>query len=116
MSPTTFLHFLEEELDLPYLGNAVCRVKDGGNARTILIPKHLPGHRDFYIANAEKCKFFKKVIADGLEIKETPLGLGRVQLIDVKELYELGIKAVNADRNIFLCDKPECSFCSKYRK
>ena len=116
LGPTTFLHFLEDELDLPYLGSTVCRVKDGDNTRTILIPKHLLGHRDFYASNAEECKFFKKVMADGLEIKEAQLGLGRLQLIDAKELYKIGVKAIKADPNILLCDKPECSFCSKNRQ
>ena len=116
LAPTTFLHFMEDELDLPYLGNAICRVKDGDKTRTVLIPKHLPGHRDFYEEDAEHCKFFRKVKADGFKIKESTMGLGKVQLIDAKEFYKLGIRALKADPNLLLCDDKECLFCSKYRK
>lgn len=116
LGSTTFLHFLEDEVNSLYLGNAICRIKDGEKIRTTLIPKHLPGHRDFYIKNAEKCKFFKKVVADGLEIKKTIMGLGNIQLMDVEKLYEHGIKAIKEDPNIFLCDDPQCLFCSKYNK
>jgi aminoglycoside 3-N-acetyltransferase len=113
LAPTTFLHFLEDELDLPYLGNAVCRVKDGDNTRTILIPKHLPGHRDFYVSNAENSKFFKKAKTRGLKIKESSFGLGKIQLVDVKKLYEIGVRIIKEDPDVFLCDSKECIFCSK---
>ena len=116
IASTTFLHFIEDEMDLPYLRNAVCRIKNGEAARTVLIPKHLPGHRDFYSSNAEDCKFFKKVQRDGLEIKEASLGLGKINVMEAKQLYELGCKAIREDPNILLCDSHECMFCSKYRK
>jgi hypothetical protein len=108
---------LEDKLDLPYLKSAVCKIREpNGSLKTVLIPKHLPGHRDFYDSNTEECKFFKRVISDGLKIKETSLGLGKIQLIDAKELYELGIKAVKTDPDILLCDNPECLFCSGNRQ
>ncbi|OGV49822.1 MAG: hypothetical protein A2017_01050 [Lentisphaerae bacterium GWF2_44_16] len=116
VATTTFLHFLEDEMNLPYLQNAVCRVKKGRETKTLLIPKHLPGHRDFYTPKAEECKFFKKMNAEGLQINEAILGLGKIQAINAEELYRLGMKAIKADPDILLCDSAECFFCSKYRK
>ena len=40
---TTFFHFLETELDAPWLRSALCCVKEGGRVRTVFVPKHLPG-------------------------------------------------------------------------
>ncbi len=116
LAPTTFLHFLENEMDLPYLAEAVCRIKDqDGTIRTVFIPKHLPGHRDFYSSNAENCKFFKKVIAHGLEIKTVSLELGELHLIDAVQLYELGTAALREDPFLLLCDNPECLFCARHK-
>ena len=111
--PSTFLHFIEDEMNLPYLTAAVCRIKAAnGKARTVLVPKHLPGHRDFYRSRVEDSKFFRKVVSAGLEIKEVPLGLGRLHLVDANQLYALGVKAVREDADIFLCDSSDCGFCS----
>ncbi len=117
LSATTFLHLLEDKMDLPYLGNAVCRIKDpNGKTRTVLIPKHLPGHRDFYDSGAENSKFFNKAKAYGLEIREVSMGLGKLRVIEAGSLYEIGIRITKEDPNIFLCDKAECAFCSRNKK
>ena len=116
LGTTTFLHFLEDELNLSYLGNAVCRIKDpDGKVRSVMVPKHLPGHRDFYGSNAENSKFFKKAKSHGLKIGEVSLGLGKLQSIEVKNLNEIGVPIIRQDPNIFLCDSEECIFCSKSR-
>jgi len=114
LAPTTFLHFLEDEMNLSYLGNAVCKIKaPNGKSRSVMIPKHLPGHRDFYDSNAENCKFFKNAKALGLKINETSLSLGKLQAVDVKSLHEIGVRIIKKDPNIFLCDSKECIFCSR---
>jgi len=111
---TTFLHFLEDEMNLPYLKNALCAIKGkNGDARTVLIPKHLPGHRDFYSKQAEKCKFFSRAFAAGLELQETILGVGKVRLMEAAQLYDIGMNILKDDPNIFLCDNLECEFCSR---
>ncbi|MDD5729427.1 MAG: AAC(3) family N-acetyltransferase, partial [Victivallales bacterium] len=117
LDSSTFLHFLETEANLPYLRNALCAIKaETGNIQTVLIPQHLPGHRDFYRNDAENCKFFRKVVANGLEIKESTLGLNKIQLINAESFCELGSKAIKAEPDILLCDNPECPFCSGYRR
>ena len=114
LAPTTYLHFLEDEMNLPYLANTVCRIKDpDGKVRSVMVPKHLPGHRDFYSSNWENAKFFKKAKSQGLNIKETSLGIGKLHVVEVKDLHETGVRIIKEDPNIFLCDNKECIFCSK---
>jgi aminoglycoside 3-N-acetyltransferase len=114
LAPTTYLHFLEDEMNLSYLGNTVCRIKDqDGKVRSVMVPKHLPGHRDFYGSNGDNSKFFKKAKTQGLKINENSLGIGKLQVIDVEALHEIGAGIVKEDPNIFLCDSEECIFCSK---
>lgn len=116
LGSTTFLHFLEDEIALPYLKKALCVVKDGnGKKRMELIPNHLPGHRDFYASKTGDDKFFSKAFAKGLEITKTPLGLGWICALEAAQLYELGMKLLRDDPNILLCDNPECLFCSQNR-
>ena len=115
VAPTTFLHYLEDRTDMPFLSSAVCRVKNpDGSLKTVLIEKHLPGHRDFYRPNAEECKFFRAAIERGLEIRSVPLGMGKLQLIEVRPLYEIGMELLKKDHRLLLCDDPECLFCRRF--
>lgn len=114
LAPTTYLHFLEDVMNLPYLANTVCRIKDpDGKVRSVMVPKHLPGDRDFYASNWEKSKFFKKAKAQGLKIKESTLGIGKLHVVEVKALHEVGVGIIKKDPNVFLCDREECVFCSR---
>lgn len=115
LASTTFFHFLEDELDMPYLAEAVCRVKrPDGSIRTILIPKHLPGHRDFYRNPGEETKIYQQLLENGLKIRKTRLGLGEIKLIDAAQMYDLGMKALRKNPNLLLCDKPGCQFCRRF--
>lgn len=115
VAPTTFLHYLEDICNVPYLEAAVCRVKNPDSSlQTVLIEKHLPGHRDFYRKDAENCKFFRRAVADGLEIHSIQLGMGKLQLIDLRRLYEIGMHLLSEDPCILLCDDPNCLYCRKY--
>jgi aminoglycoside 3-N-acetyltransferase len=112
---TTFLHLLEDVMDLDYLGEALVAVKnEDGSVKRLLIKKHLPGHRDFYMRNAEQCKFFKKAVKEGLEIKTVKLGAGKIQNIEADKLFELGKTIIKEDPRILLCDVTTCKFCSSY--
>lgn len=116
LAPNTFLHYLEDAANVPYLKSAVCAVEDDKNMlRHVTIPRHLPGHRDFYRADAESCKFYKRAIASGLKICEVPLGTGKLQCIELKELYRIGMELLQEDSFIFLCDNQECAFCSRFK-
>ena len=115
LGSTTFFHFLETELDAPWLRSALCCVKEGGRVRTVFVPKHLPGDRDFY-HHAEESKMYKRLIAMGLDIRKTTLGLGAIKVIEASQMYELGMRALREDPNLLLCDSETCLFCSRYRK
>ena len=115
LAPSTFLHFLETMSDAAFLQPAVCRVKDpDGSLRTVFIDKHLPGHRDFYRGDAENCKFFVRAVKAGLSIKEVPFGMSKLQVIDLKEFYEIGMRLCREDPRVLLCDDPNCQFCKNF--
>ena len=117
LAPSTFLHYLEDQLRLAYLDSAVCKIKEAdGSLRTVLIERHLPGHREFYTPDAEHGKFFTKAIAAGLEVKTVPLGIGKLQLIDLQQFYKIGMNLLKAEPDLLLCDSEKCVFCSKFRQ
>jgi aminoglycoside N3'-acetyltransferase len=116
LASTTFFHFLETALDTPYLGSALCCVKEGDRVRTVFVPKHLPGHRDFYRYLAEESKMYKRLIALGLDIRKVTLGLGTIRVVEARQMYKLGMRALREDPNLLLCDSETCLFCSRYRK
>ncbi len=114
---TTYLHCLEDELDLPYLDAAYCAVRDpDGSVRTVRIEKHLPGCRDFYRKDYWNSKFYTRAVARGLEVKTADLGLGKILLVDLKQLRKIGLELLSEDPEVLLCDSNECHFCSKHRK
>ncbi len=116
LAVTTFLHYLEHAGEMPFLAPAVCRVvQPDGSLQTVVVPRHLPGHRDFYRRRqAEKSKFFQRAIASGLEIRRARLGLGDVLLVDLEPLDAIGRKLLREDPRVFLCDDPECDFCRRF--
>lgn len=112
----TFIHFLEDGANGSYLGNAIVRIEEeNGAVRTELIHKHLPGCRDFYNPDISKVKFYNRAIEKGLEIRKEKLGAGYVYYMELKPLYEIGTQLFKEDKNVTLCDKPDCMFCKKYR-
>ncbi len=117
LSSTTFLHRIEDECRVPFLGDAVCaeRTADGGRSLHLL-RRHLPGHRDFYAKDAVERKFYRAMLAKGLKIAREPLGDGELLLMDTRQYYELAVPIVREDFGILLCDDPKCAFCSGFRK
>ncbi|OQA86249.1 MAG: Aminoglycoside 3-N-acetyltransferase [Lentisphaerae bacterium ADurb.Bin242] len=113
---TTFLHYLEDHCNAPFLDTAVCRVKNpDGTLKTVAIEKHLPGHRDFYREDAEKCKFFRRAVERGLEIRSEPLGVGELKVMEMESVFSLGIHLMKDDPRVLLCDDPGCLFCRRYQ-
>lgn len=117
IAPATFIHYLETVVDANFLETAVCTMKmPDGSIEHVTIPKHLPGHRDFYRKDAENCKFYQKAFEKGLKIREVEFGMNKLQLIDIKEFNDIGLAIMQEDSDIILCDSEDCIFCSKYRK
>lgn len=114
LEPTTFIHYMEDAARLPFLSTAVCRMKTpDGDLDTVAIERHLPGDREFY-HNAAESKFFRRAFERGLEVKSVELGMNKLLLVDIRELYEIGMKLIAEDPRVLLCDNPECLFCRKY--
>lgn len=113
---STFLHFLEDAMRVSYLSKAVCRVRDGKGLRTVVIDRHLPGHRDFYSPAATECRFFRAVRQAGLKINEAPMGLASMQCLEAGSLFELGTAALRREPGILLCLQPECPFCAAHHR
>ena len=116
LASVTFLHYLETHCQMPFLQPAVCRRRtpDGG-LETVLIDKHLPGHRDFYCGNqAHKCKFFRRAFERGLQLQQTSLGVGMLQMLSLPQLFEIGCQLLREDPRVLLCDDPECTFCRQF--
>jgi len=79
--------------------------------------QHLPNvtvRRDFYRADAENCKFFRRAVEAGLHIAEVPFGMDRIQVIELKPFYDIGMHLMKADPRVLLCDDPGCMFCREY--
>lgn len=115
LESTTFIHFLEDASRMPFLSTAICCVKtpDGGT-EAVAVPRHLPGCREFY-NNAMECKFFKRAFARGLELKRVKFGMGELMLLDIGQLYDIGMAVIKDDPKVLLCDDPNCLFCRRYR-
>jgi aminoglycoside 3-N-acetyltransferase len=114
LASTTFFHFLEDAAALPYLKEAVCMMENpDGSLRPVVVPGHLPGHREFYRHPGEETKMYRRLLQDGLHITEASLGYGAVKAIDTRQMYDLGMRALADDPDLFLCDNPDCRFCSQ---
>ena len=117
VSSNTFLHYLEDGANSNFLENAVIKiVRDDGKLVTEIMRNHLPGCRDFYYFLApDECKFYKRAMARGLNIRKELLGAGDVYTMELSELYEIGTELFKEDPDVTLCDRPQCVFCTRYR-
>ncbi len=103
LSSCTYLHFLEDQANLPCLKFASCMVEDDdGRRRTVIVPKHLPGPRNFYKRPSEQNKTFKTLFERGLKVTTVPVGYGSLHAIDARQLHEIGTKALQDDPDLFL--------------
>ena len=105
---TTFLHFLEDKLDLPGLDTVLIKIKkSNGYSYCASIPRNLPADRDFYHGTQDDSRFFKAAVAKGLKITSTSLGIGQVLAMDMEELYNIGCDLLTADPNLLLLRETE---------
>ena len=118
ISSTTFLHYIEDRLSLPGVEDVMVKVRHANGCCTAhAVPRNLPGCREFYHGNEDTCKFFKAAVAAGLTIRKTTLGLGTVQLMEIPELYRIGMELAKRDPFIFLHDEAAgCLSCNRLRR
>ena len=113
----TFLHYLEDKSGAPFLESVVIKVEDEtGRLRTEVIRRHLPGHRCFYGANPRDSKFYRKAFQKGLQVQVAELGVGRLQLMDLRQLDTIGMELFREDPLATLCEDPNCFFCRRFHK
>ena len=108
---TTFLHLLEDRLDLPGVEDTFCKIrKPNGYSECVVVPRNLPGDRDFYRGTKDTIRFFKAAQEKGLQIRETTLGNGVITVMDVRELYDIGYQLLSEDPYLLLmADKDNLS-------
>ncbi len=112
----TFIHYIEYKAKSAFLENAIVKIKDAdGKIHTEVIHNHVPGCRDFYKPKNLDSKFYVRAIKKGLTVKEEKLGMGKIYVMDLKELYDIGMELFKEDKNVTLCDDENCRFCKKYR-
>lgn len=118
--PSTFLHYMETKLELPYLADAVCRVKDErdgqSRSRLVLVPKHLPGHRRLFDPTGKTRSIFDVMKESGLVVHEAKAGPGDIHVIDAREFERHAERAIRADPAILLCEQEDCFFCRTWRQ
>lgn len=114
ISSTTFLHLLEDRLDLPGLETVLCKVKQpDGRITCEAIPRNLPYDRDFYHGTQDSIRFFKAATARGLKIRESRLGTGTILMMELRQLYDIGKELLSADPNLLLSDDPANLSCRR---
>lgn len=111
VSSTTFLHCIEDALDLPGIQDTIAMLKTDTIPTPIAVKRNLPGCRDFYHGNKETIKFFKAAKNKGYDFADIPLGYGYVKVMDMQELFRIGCEIATEDPFIFLCDSDDCFSC-----
>jgi len=114
LGPNSFLHAFEDWKDVPYLQPEDVRATDeNGNTIVVHMEKEPMGDRDFYRSNDSKIA--RRLFAAGL-LKEGRVGMAQVFLTSAKAMGDLVMKALDEEPDILLCDRPECEFCSRFRR
>ena len=113
----TFLHYLEDKSNAPFLANVFVKVENAdGKLQTEIIRRHVPGHRCFYGENPRDGKFYRNAFQKGLHVAQVELGVGRLQLMDLQQVHDIGMELFREDPLATLCDDPNCFFCRKFHK
>ncbi|MBQ9336173.1 MAG: DUF4910 domain-containing protein [Lentisphaeria bacterium] len=114
---TTFLHLLEDRLDLPGVETTLCRYRrKDGTADFAAIPRNLPYDRDFYHGTEETIRFFRAAKEKGLKIREAALGIGRIMMMELRELHDIGMELLTADPCLLISDDPANVSAVRLRK
>ena len=116
VTSTTFLHCIEDELDLPGIEDTLCVVKTGDTTMNVAVPRNLPGCRDFYHGTEESIKFFKAAAAKGLKIGHVTLGNGVIKVMDMAELHKIAVEIASEDPFILICDEGHDASCDALRR
>jgi aminoglycoside 3-N-acetyltransferase len=112
LSSSTFLHYLETELDMPYMMGGLCCIRhEAGEVRWVYQTHQLGGHREFYRGDWQNAKVFRALADAGLQMTAVRVGLGEIRAVDAGEFARLGRDLMRKDPAILLCERPDCVFC-----
>lgn len=106
MDRNTVMHSLEELIDARYL-----RVLDipaptymeGYMDKKFTLRKFPPGHRDFI--------GITPILRRHDAIIEGRIGYAAVKVIEIRKLFEIGLKVLENDALFFICHNPNCNSC-----
>jgi len=116
LSSTTFLHCIEDALDLPGIQDTLCMLKTSGAPTPVAVRRNLPGCRDFYHGDETTIKFFVEAVKQGLEVRQAPMGLSEIKVMDMTQLWDIGCRIAKSDPFIFLCDVDKCDSCRRLKE
>ncbi|RKN74185.1 AAC(3) family N-acetyltransferase [Paenibacillus ginsengarvi] len=106
MDRNTIMHSLEEEIDARYLHTIdipapTYAAEDGG--KTVTLHKFPPGHRDFLKLTPELRK--RNALIEGR------IGLAAVLVMNVRDVFDIGLELLRNDPLFFICRNPNCNSC-----
>ena len=98
---TSFMHCLETHFNVPgAAAPALFQVKrPDGEMEWKPIEGAFCGARETTLQD-ENSRFFREAVAEGLEISEVRLGVGRLRLFDCRQYWEIGAKLIARDPSI----------------
>ncbi len=106
----TYLHYIETEQNLWYLGAAMVGYFDQDRRyRQGWISRQVGGHRDFY--RGRDSKIWQALADAHFPFRTAPFGLGTMTALDTRQYHDTVVDIVKRRPGIFLCDDPLCTFC-----
>ena len=111
MNRNTTLHSAEDLCDAYYLEERRVPAPTyipGYEHETMVMKKFPPGHRDFL----KLTPVLRRMGA----ISEGRVGNAAALVIDAEKMFSAACEALKKDDSYFLCDNPECRYCSEKRK
>ncbi len=110
MDRNTMMHCLEEEIDALYLWTLDIPAPtyiENYQEKSFTLKKFPPGHRDFLKITPELRK--NEAMVEGF------IGNAQVKVIDINNLFEIGLKILHEDPLFFMCENENCNSCHKSR-
>lgn len=111
MDRNTVMHSLEEAIHAKYLRTLDIPAPtyiENYQDKTFTLKKFPPGHRDFLCFTPHLRKRGKLI--------QGVIGNASVKIININDLFEIGLELLAKDPLLFICRKEECNSCNWSRK
>lgn len=106
MDRNTIMHSLEEEIDAVYLKTLDIPAPtyiDGYENKKFTLKKFPPGHRDFI--------GITPILRQRDAIVEGKIGDAVVKVMDIRDLFDIGLDILKTDPLFFICHNTNCNSC-----